>query len=209
MVSAGGYAVSLSDGSRDILPGMARISPPGATPWVDIDGGGATCLVIDAEGAFWHRVFSRLSPPPWRETIVSSQIPTIEKTVAQPPSLLTIGRVLASFRSTRPTRDFASAAAREIDRGFRSLSLSKLADGLGVARGRFASEFLLATGFLPAEYRMLKRIAAAQSLLAKSNNTLVEISDAAGFANQSHMTACFSAVLGATPMRHRAAMTHF
>jgi AraC-like DNA-binding protein len=206
MVQRGGYVVTLSSGYHEVSPGTARISPPGAAPWVQIDRSGASCVIVDAGGPFWTRVFARASREPWRETALSHRRVDIAREVgACSFDLASIGRSLTMFWPEEHHAGIAREASQQIDAGFRTISLTQLASDFAIPRGRFAALFLSATGFRPAEYRTLRRIEAAREHLANTGLALAEISDLAGFADQSHMTASLRAVLGLSPLQVRTA----
>ncbi|WP_158639218.1 AraC family transcriptional regulator [Elioraea rosea] len=86
------------------------------------------------------------------------------------------------------------------------LDLATLAAAVGLSPCHFARAFRSATGETPfARFRRI-RVEHAAALLRERCAPLAEIALASGFADQTHMTRAFRAVLGTTPGRLRAAM---
>ena len=85
----------------------------------------------------------------------------------------------------------------------RDLSLSELAEAANLSQFHFARAFRLTTGITPHEFLMQKRIEVAKDLLANSNLPIVEISNRAGFKNQSHFTNLFRKLNRLTPKHWR------
>jgi AraC-like DNA-binding protein len=102
------------------------------------------------------------------------------------------------------------ALARALDRLHSQpdepLSLGELAALSGVSRFKFLRAFARATGITPHAYQIQLRVRMAQRLL-RAGRTVAEASLRAGFADQSHLTRCFTRQLGVTPNRYRAAFS--
>ncbi len=81
----------------------------------------------------------------------------------------------------------------------RDLSLAELAEAANLSQFHFARAFRRTTGITPREFLMQKRIELAKDLLAHSNLPIVEISNRAGFKNQSHFTNLFRKLNLLTP----------
>jgi len=85
----------------------------------------------------------------------------------------------------------------------RPLPLEDLALVAGLAPTYFLRAFRQETGLTPHQYVLSQRVAAAERLLIRGEDSLAEIAVAAGFASQSHMTTVFGKVRGRTPGSYR------
>lgn len=63
----------------------------------------------------------------------------------------------------------------------------------------FSRAFRISTGLPPHQWLLRRRVEAAQQLMTVRDLPLSEIAISAGFANQSHFTRVFSAVVGVGP----------
>lgn len=79
------------------------------------------------------------------------------------------------------------------------LSLSTLADALGLSKPHFVRLFRNTTGTSPHRYVMQKRIERARQLIQASDASLVDIALEVGFASQSHLHRIFRKTYGVTP----------
>ena len=86
-----------------------------------------------------------------------------------------------------------------------SLSLTDVAEAVGVHPVHLARAFRKHFGCTPGEYVRLLRIEFASRALSESDAPLVEVALAAGFAHQSHFSRTFKAHTGMTPSEFRAA----
>lgn len=84
-----------------------------------------------------------------------------------------------------------------------NVRLEQLAQSCGYSRGHFLRMFQARTGVTPHEYHMQLRLQHAQSLLASSTESLIDIAAACGFSNQSHLTSVFRRRVGTTPSLFR------
>jgi AraC-like DNA-binding protein len=78
-------------------------------------------------------------------------------------------------------------------------SLAEVAQICGLSAGHFARAFRATTGLPPHRWLVRCRVERAQALLEASNDSVIEIALACGFADQSHLTRVFRAVVGASP----------
>jgi AraC family transcriptional regulator len=89
-----------------------------------------------------------------------------------------------------------------------NLSLMTLADLVGLAPHRLATEFRRATGTPLHQYVISRRVERARSLLADTDEPIAQIAYATGFATQAHLTNTFRRIVGTTPGQFRQAATH-
>ncbi|MCG7626850.1 AraC family transcriptional regulator [Epibacterium sp. MM17-32] len=124
---------------------------------------------------------------------------------------------LASEIATRAAQDLDKAGAIPSDArcmtGFRmrrindliedrigsGLTVSELADAIGLSPGYFTRSFTAAVGRSPQQYIIDRRLARARALLADSTEPLTAIAIKCGFASHAHMTAQFQKRLGLPP----------
>jgi AraC family transcriptional regulator len=104
----------------------------------------------------------------------------------------------------RPVRKFSplemKRVAAYIDAQIdRPISVGELAAFVGLSEQRFIRTLRAATGLSPHQYLIARRIEAAKRRLMDPAQTLAGIAVAVGFADQAHMTATFSRLLGYTP----------
>jgi AraC family transcriptional regulator len=83
------------------------------------------------------------------------------------------------------------------------LTLTCIADAVGLSRFHFAGAFKLATNLTPQQYLTERRVELAKLLLRESDLPLVEVSARAGFKSQSHFTTLFRRFTGTTPKAWR------
>lgn len=79
------------------------------------------------------------------------------------------------------------------------LSLQQIAAEFGLSANHFARAFRISTGLPPHQWLLKQRVEAAKQLMNVRELALSEIAISAGFANQSHFTRVFSAVVGVSP----------
>lgn len=83
------------------------------------------------------------------------------------------------------------------------LSLAELAAIVPMSEFHFARLFKATTGETPYRYIIQRRIDRAKVLLAITQLSVAEVAYRVGFANQSHFTAQFRKLVGATPKQYR------
>jgi AraC family transcriptional regulator len=79
------------------------------------------------------------------------------------------------------------------------LSLQQIAAEFGLSASHFARAFRISTGLPPHQWLLHRRVEVAKQLMTARHLALSEIAISAGFANQSHFTRVFSAVVGVSP----------
>jgi AraC family transcriptional regulator len=82
----------------------------------------------------------------------------------------------------------------------REMHLDELAGVVGLSCSHFGRNFKASLGVSPHQWLMQRRIAIAQELLLRKENTAIA-AQMAGFANQSHFSKVFRTITGTTPRR--------
>ena len=100
----------------------------------------------------------------------------------------------------RRAKELMSASLNE------DLSLSRLATECGLSSRHFARAFRLSTGMPPHRWLVWQRVERAKELLGTRALSLVDVAMFSGFADQSHFTRVFKAVVGVTPGAWRRAV---
>lgn len=85
----------------------------------------------------------------------------------------------------------------------RELSVTELAQVVGMSQYYFSKLFKMSTGITPHQYVMRQRVERAQELLRETRTPLAEIATQVGFETQSHFTSVFRRLVGATPKHYR------
>jgi RpiB/LacA/LacB family sugar-phosphate isomerase len=85
----------------------------------------------------------------------------------------------------------------------RDLSVSELAQVVGMSQYYFSKLFKMSTGTTPHQYVMRQRVERAQEHLRATRTALAEIATLVGFETQSHFTSVFRRLVGATPKHYR------
>jgi AraC-like DNA-binding protein len=84
------------------------------------------------------------------------------------------------------------------------LSVSDLADALGMGTHQFTRHFSASVGSTPYQYIVRRRLERARTLLEKTSLPIADIALEVGFVSQSHLTETFRRHLHVTPGMHRA-----
>ena len=79
------------------------------------------------------------------------------------------------------------------------LSLTQIAAEFELSVSHFSRAFRISTGLPPHQWQLRQRVKAAKQLMTIRDLPLSEIAMSAGFANQSHFTRVFSAMVGVSP----------
>jgi RpiB/LacA/LacB family sugar-phosphate isomerase len=85
----------------------------------------------------------------------------------------------------------------------RDLSVTELAQVVGMSQYYFSKLFKMSTGTTPHQYVMRQRVERAQEHLRESRTPLAEVATQVGFETQSHFTSVFRRLVGATPKHYR------
>jgi AraC family transcriptional regulator len=83
------------------------------------------------------------------------------------------------------------------------LPIAALARHCGLSRSYFARAFKVSTGLPPHRWLMRRRIQCAQDMLEGTSESIAEIALGCGFADQSHLTRVFHAIVGVSPAAWR------
>jgi AraC family transcriptional regulator len=79
------------------------------------------------------------------------------------------------------------------------LSLTQIAAEFELSVSHFSRAFRISTGLPPHQWQLHQRVKVAKQLMTVRDLPLSEIAMSAGFANQSHFTRVFSAMVGVSP----------
>jgi len=79
------------------------------------------------------------------------------------------------------------------------LALTQIAAEFDLSISHFSRAFRISTGLPPHQWLLRQRVKAAKQLMTVRDLPLSEIAMSAGFANQSHFTRVFTAVVGVSP----------
>ncbi len=128
---------------------------------------------------------------------------TAEDIAASPQTLRAFGRTLAALK--RPEREPPQWLDEMIELLGRDAapSIAALANVLRRDRTHLTRSFADHVGFLPSEYRSLRRAAAAAAAVRVADARLCDVALECGFAHQSHMTNTFRTLFGVSPSRLR------
>jgi len=87
--------------------------------------------------------------------------------------------------------------------GDAELTISELAEAMGLSASRFHALFRSAMGVAPARYIQGQRMARAEQLLLASDLKIREIADRSGWADEFHFSRLFKQLHGLSPQRYR------
>jgi len=108
-------------------------------------------------------------------------------------------RLAEPIRGGLTPRQTKNACERlEADLGGK-LTLQQIAAEFGLSTSHFSRAFRISTGLPPHQWLLRRRVTTAKQLMTVRDLSLSEIAISAGFANQSHFTRVFSAVVGVSP----------
>lgn len=85
----------------------------------------------------------------------------------------------------------------------RDFSVAELARSCGLSRSYFARAFKVSLGLPPHRWLMRFRVERAQDRLERTSESIAEIALTCGFADQSHLTRVFHALIGTSPAAWR------
>jgi len=213
LIASGGLEEETRSGVHTLTGRCVRISRAHASHRLAFGGAGADCVIAEAGGSFWERVFVRAlgQSESLFATVTAEQAKALtsfrsaEDLASSRERLFAFGRMLALFegRQGEPP-SWLDDAVDMLERGDMR-SVAAIADQLARHRTHFARSFAAHLGFRPSEYRALRRIAAAAVTVRAGDARLCDVALEHGFAHQSHMTNSFRTLFGAAPARLRSA----
>ena len=77
--------------------------------------------------------------------------------------------------------------------------VSELATACGLSRSQFSNAFRISMGSPPHRWLLRQRVHCAAELLERSDESISVIASSCGFADQSHFTRIFHAMVGSSP----------
>lgn len=106
------------------------------------------------------------------------------------------GRGLAGWQLALAARHLRSDRAGDVP-------VAEIASLCGLSRSHFTRAFKVSTGLPPHHWLMRHRIERARDLLERTDESIAAIALACGFADQSHLTRVFHAIVGTSPAAWR------
>jgi AraC family transcriptional regulator len=207
-VLEGGFVETVRAGVEDVGPGTVRISPA-ARHDIAFAPAGARCLVLTLGGDSALAGTDRSLF--LRDTGVSQLAARLEGSLrnTDPAGRLASDDLLAELLARIPRRRskrtspeppswLTRARERIADEHGRHPGLSRLAEQAGVDRAHFARAFREHYGTTLGAFARRLRVRRALHLLG-DDRSLADVALEAGFADQSHLTRVFAALLGASP----------
>jgi AraC family transcriptional regulator len=201
-------------------PGVLRYLPP-RQEHANVFENGARCLVVTVEPQVLHRVGSHTKalerPGEIRGAASAWLAQRLYREFLQddPLSLMSLEGILLEVLADGARHSGAPDAAGPAPRWLRvareyaevnflrSVSLAEIAQAAGVHRVHLAREFRRHFSVTVGEFLRRKRVEHACRLVSTTNDPLVDVAIACGFADQSHFCATFRRQVGLTPGRFR------
>lgn len=190
--------------------GAYRVSRPNAFHDLNFDAGGAHCVMLEAHGDFWPRVFARQVAQGATHRFARTAPAELRRAadVFGHPSHLRADGLQDACETLFTPRDehgdrrisaIVEDAWGMIVQSRGALSISAFAARSRTNRGVLARRFRDAHGLTPVEFRKLQRLKYAIGLIVEDATPLATAAGEAGYADQSHMTHDFVSIIGATP----------
>lgn len=214
-VLAGGYTEYWGGRSLECTPATLLFHPRGLVHSERFSRSGARCLTVEfdpirlggEDDTRGLRENTRFPRERWGWVAARLRRELCEGDDLSPLVLEGLLRVLLGdtyrLASTRPPRYVR--IAREIlhDQFADPPSIAEIAADAGVSPSRLARGFRRHLWCTPGEYVRRLRVDRARRLIEETERPLAEIAQAAGFADQSHLTRVFRRVVGFTPGAYR------
>lgn len=83
------------------------------------------------------------------------------------------------------------------------ITVSDLAQVVGVSKFHFVRVFKTLTGYTPYQYLLSQRVLYSKRLLENEDISISSVAYRSGFSNQSHFTTVFKRAIGMTPKRYK------
>jgi AraC-like DNA-binding protein len=212
IVTGGSLAEHDAGRTQDLSSGSFRLSPSGARHDLCFGSDGADCLVVEAEGEFWRRLFCRALAGRDGNYFgaadgahIIAETCDVARLARSREHVAALGRVLAAAAARRPIDQppvWMEEALALIESGAER-AIAGVADALRRDRIHFTRAFGEWLGYRPAEYRALRRASSALELIRNTDGPLAEIAVECGYAHQSHMNRELRSVFGRTPSHWR------
>lgn len=216
VILAGGFAGSYRGGDRECRTHTVVVEPAGE-PHGNRFGSDETSILtvsLAADGP-WRSIEAatgrfRHGRDPFAEMIARRAANELDRPddvtplAVEAAALELIARLTRTARPERRAAWLGEARAYLHARYAESVSLADVAAAVGVEPERMARVFRHAFGEPVAGYLRRIRVNAAAHMLVSTDVPISQVAAQVGFADQSHLTRCFSRYLGSTPGRYRA-----
>lgn len=216
LVVAGAFEEIDSNGRWIREPGALLLYPPEAEHDNRFSERGARCLNVELSdfSTGYRSDRPRVVDLGWRLASVGMRLYDALRGRADRSSLRALterllGGVAESRREADPEPSQHVLQARRLveARAGLGITLSEVADVLGVSRFALARAFRAETGLSVGEYRHHVLVRRARADLLSTNDSLSAIAYRTGFADQSHFTRVFKRWTGLPPGEYRSAKT--
>src|SRR5688572_31482428 len=216
VILAGGFAGSYRGGERECPAPTVIIEPAGELHGNRFGHAETSVLTLSLMSDGLDRVVEAASRrlrhdhDPYAELIARRAASELDRPddvtplAVEAAALELIARVTRTSLPERRPAWLGEARASPHDRYAESFALADVADAVGVEPERMARVFRRAFGEPVAGYLRRIRVDAAAQLLTSTELPISQVAAEVGFADQSHLTRCFSRYLGTTPGRYRA-----
>lgn len=216
VILRGGFAGTYRAGERDCVARTVIVEPAGEAHANRFGPGETTILTISlasdrlvpaieaAARRFQHAIDPHAEQIARRAARELDRPDDVSPLAVEGAAMELLARVTRAGRGDGRAAWILDARALLHDRYADALSIGEIADAVGVQPERVARGFRRAYGEPLATYLRRIRVDAAAHLLATTDLPISRIAADVGFADQSHLTRCFTRFLGTTPGRYRA-----
>jgi AraC family transcriptional regulator len=108
--------------------------------------------------------------------------------------------------ASRLTAHDRRAIVEYVDQNIKGVSVTRIAAHIGMQTAELRRSFPLSFATTPHQFLIRRRIRRARLLLSDTDDSITEISTAAGFSTPSHFATTFKQHVGVTPSAYRAAL---
>jgi AraC family transcriptional regulator len=106
------------------------------------------------------------------------------------------------------TADNRRAIVEYVDQNINGVSVTRIAAHIGMQATELRGSFAQSFATTPHQFLIRRRIRRARWLLSDTDDSITDISAAAGFSTPSHFATTFKQHVGVTPSAYRAALRH-